>query len=139
MKDFENANHLEPELTWQECATFIYDAVMEGKLNREDFIKFFILSGQEMAEPRHVRIFAKALGAFFKRYYTDLKSEEKPAILVIVDNKKYLVSHNEKEITINEADDLKYVPDNSFIITHETETDGKIAAWERKEKYVERI
>jgi len=70
MLDFENSHHLEPEITWQDCATFIYDAVLDGKLNREDFIKFFILSGQEMSDPRHVRIFAKALGAFFqKRLY----------------------------------------------------------------------
>jgi len=139
MLDFENSHHLEPEITWQDCATFIYDAVLDGKLNREDFIKFFILSGQEMSDPRHVRIFAKALGAFFKRDYTDLKSEEKPAVLVIVNNKKYLVSHNNEEITINEANDLKDLSDYSFIITHETEADGKIAAWERKEKYIERI
>jgi hypothetical protein len=137
--EYENSNHLEPELTWENSATFIYDAVMEGKLNREDFIKYFILSGQEFCEPRNTRIFAKALAAFFKRDYTDLKSEEKPAVLVIVDNKKYLVSHNDKEITINEAQDFKDIPDNSFIITHEDETDGKIAAWERGEKFIERI
>jgi hypothetical protein len=137
--EYINSNHLEPELTWHDSATFIYDAVMGGKLNRDDFIKFFDLSGQEMSEPRHVRIFAKALGAFFKRDYTDLKSEEKPAVLVIVDNIKYLVSHNDQEITIGEAEDLKEVPDNSFIITHESKADGKIAAWERKEKYIERF
>lgn len=137
--EYENSNHLEPELTWENSATFIYDAVMEGKLNREDFIKYFILSGQEFCEPRHIRIFAKALAAFFKRDYTDLSSEEKPAVLVIVDNKRYLVSHNNKEITINEAQDLKELPDNSFIITHETETDGKIAAWEKGEKFIQVI
>lgn len=138
-KEFENSVHLDPELTWSECAKYIYDGVMDGKLNREDFIKLFVLSGQEMSEPRNTRIFAKALAAFFKSDFTDLKSEETPCVFVIVDNKNYLVSHNGKEITICPADDLKNIPDNSFVILHETTADAKIAAWEKNERYVEEV
>lgn len=134
---FEDNIHLEPELTWKDCATYVYDAVMEGKLNREDFIKFFILSGQEMAEPRHSRIFVKALAAFFKRVYVDLKSGEKPGVFVIVDNKNYIVSNNGVEITIKEANNIENIPDNSFLISHESIADAQIAAWEKGEKYVE--
>jgi hypothetical protein len=132
---FENSIHLKPEMTWEECATYIYDGVMDGKLNREDFIKFFLISGQEMSEPRHVRIFAKVIGAFFVRDYPELKSNEKPGIFVKVDGRGFVVTHNGKEIIIKEADYLKDMSDCSFLIEHETEADAKIAAWEKKEEY----
>lgn len=136
--DFENNCHLDPEMTWQDTATFLYDGIMDGKLTREDFIKYFILSGQEMSEPRHARIMGKALATFFKNHYQNLPADEIPGVLVIVDGKQYIVSHNEKEITIEEANDVN-AKDGSFLIAHETEADAKIAAWKNKEKYVERI
>jgi hypothetical protein len=136
-ENFEDNIDLEPELTWENCATFIYDGVMDGKLNREDFIEFFKISGQEMSDPRHSRIFAKALGAFFKRDYQDLSDDEEPGIFVIVDGKKYIVSHNDIEITIGEAEDIEDIPDNSFLIMHATSADAKISAWKKKERYVD--
>ena len=136
--DFEDCCHLDPEMTWEDSAAFLYDRITAGNLSREDFIKYFILSGQEMSEPRHTRIFAKALSAFFKSDYQDLPSDEKPGIFVIVDGKQYIVSHNDTEITIEEANDIN-AKDSSFLISHETEADAKIAAWRNKEKYVERI
>lgn len=135
---FEDNINLNPELTWEDCATFVYDGIMDGKLNRDDFIKFFKISGQEMSEPRHTRIFAKALASFFKRDYPDLKSDEKPGIFVIVDDKKYIVSHEDKDVTIESAEDINE-KDCSFLISYETEADAKIGAWKNKEKYVERL
>lgn len=136
---FESNIHLEPEMSWEDCATFIYDGVIDGKLNREDFIKLFVMSGQEMSEPRHARIFAKVIGAFFNRYYPDIRLDEKPGVFVIVDGSSFIVSCNDKEITIDKADDIKDAADCTFLIIHDTEADAKIAAWENKERYVERI
>jgi hypothetical protein len=135
---FEDNCHLDPEMTWEETATFLYDGIMDGKLTKEDFIKYFILSGQEMVEPLHARIMGKTLATFFKNNYQDFPADETPGILVIVDGKKYIVSHNEKEITIEKADDIP-AEDGSFLISHETEADAKIAAWRNNEKYVERL
>lgn len=137
--EFEDNIHLDPELTWEECAKYVYDGVMDGKLTREDFIEFFIISGQEFHEPRHTRIFAKALGAFFKRDYPDIKSDEKPGVLVKVDNNNFIVTPTEDEIVIQEANDLENVQDSSFLILHDTEADAQISAWENGEKYIERI
>jgi phosphatidylserine decarboxylase len=138
---FEDSQHLDPELTWEESATFLYDGIMSGKLTREDFIKYFMLSGQEMSEPRHARIMGKALAVFFKCNYRDLPADEKPGIFIIIDGKNYVVSHNDKEITIEKADDIAdcSVENGSFLISHETEADAKIAAWKNGEKYVERL
>lgn len=129
--------HLDPELTWEDCATYVYGGVIEGKLGRNAFIEFFRLSGQEMSQPLHSRVMGKALGAFFRRDYPDLREGEFPGVLVCVSEKNYIVSHNNKQITIEVADDIKE-EDCSFLIKHETEADARISAWESGERYVER-
>jgi hypothetical protein len=134
-EDFENRVHLDPELTWKDAAEGIYDAVKEGKCSKEDVLKFFEISAQEIYEPRINRIFAKVLGTFFQHSFTDKKIH---GVLVVVDGKQWIVRAENGEI-ISEGP-VKYdCPDRSFLVLHESEADAKIDAWERGERYITEI
>jgi len=135
-ENFENSEHLQPEITWRESATYIYDGVIEGKLNREDFIEFFTLAGEDMANPLHSRVMGKALAAFFKRNYPDLRDGESPGVFVRIKERGFIVVHKDNQIILLAADEIKE-NDEYFLISHESEADAKISAWERKEKYIE--
>jgi hypothetical protein len=135
-ENFEDRNHLEPELTWRDSATFIYDGVIEGKLNREDFIEFFSIAGEDLANPLHARVMGKALAAFFKRDYPNLRAGESPGVFIRIENRGFIVSHKDSQIVLSAANEIKE-EDGSFLIAHESEADAKISAWESKEKYVQ--
>ena len=135
MEDFENSVHLDPDLTWKDAAESIYDAVKEGKLSKEDVLEFFYISMQEMSEPRINRIFAKALGAFFRHNFKDKYTH---GVLVEVDKKQWIVRAENGEIIAEGP--VKYdCPDRTFLVLHDSEADAKIAAWESGEKFITEI
>jgi hypothetical protein len=139
--EFENSVHLDPDLTWEDASEMIYEGIRDGKLTKEDIKEFFKIGSKECYEPRHLRIFVKALSSFFLHQYEGtLKNGEEPGVIVKVDGKQWLVQHRIKrgEITIDGP--VKYdCPDRSFVISHESEADAKIDAWEKGERYAEEI
>jgi hypothetical protein len=141
MLDFENSVHLDPEFTWENVSEAIYDGIIDGKLSKGDVKEFFMIAQRECYEPRNLRIFVKALSSFFLHRYKDvLKDGENPGVIVEVDGKQWIVQHRIKrgEITIDGP--VKYdCPDRSFVISHESEADGKISAWEKGERYIEEL
>ena len=135
--DYENSVHLDPDLTWEDIGSAIYNGVKEGKLTEKDCIKFLQLGASENEAPRINRIFAKALGTFFKakeKTYP-LKDGETAGIFLKVDNKKWLVMYRGDDIVV---ESVNYdAPDRSFVIRHASVADAKIAAWENNERYVQ--
>lgn len=135
--NIEDHIHLDPELTIDDVSDAIFEAIADGLLLKEDFKTFLRISYKELGTPKKLRILSKAISELLKKGYKDkLRPEETPAILVREGNKQYLVAYDFNRVSISEPIDCD-CPDNSLIIMHESEADAKIAAWERKEEFID--
>jgi hypothetical protein len=135
--NFDDSIHLDSELTWEDAAQAVYYGVKESKLSVEDLTEFFRLASSEAQAPRNTRILAKTLSTFFDKCYTELRDGEHPGVLVEIDNQKWTVERKGSNITVNGPVKMKDAPDRSFFISHDSEADAKISAWERGEKFVQ--
>lgn len=138
--DFEKNVDIDSDLTWDNISSAIYDGIKDGRMSKEDVKDFFKIAQREVYEPRHCRIFVKALGWFFTRDYKDqLKESESASVCVEVDGQRYLVIENQKTEEISIKSIKEDIPDGAFVIIHETAEQANLSARERKEAYIGEI